>query len=165
MAVWQFDQRNVGFYTALFEHTQLCSSIHSSVRAYTALFEHTQLCSSTHSSFSSTHSSFSSIHSSFSSTHSSFSSIHSSVRAHQHTHTVLFKHISTHSSDRAHQHRIPLLLGTVFGVAASGIVVSYAVAPGIGPAKRFKCRFTSSSITVARQRGVHEAFMSTQLGS
>jgi len=58
-----------------------------------------------------------------------------------------------------------LLLGTVFGVAASGIVVSYAVAPGIGPAKRFKCRFTSSSITIARKRGVHEAFMSTQLGS
>merc|ERR1712166_386008 len=115
----------------------ICWILHSSVRAHTALFEHTQLCSS----------------------------IHSSVRAHPHTHTVLFKHISTHSSDQAHQHRIPLLLGTVFGVAASGIVVSYAVAPGSGPARRFKCRFTSSLITVARQRGVHEAFMSTQLGS
>jgi len=133
----------------MLDFTQLCSSTHSSVQAHTALFEHIKVIrrwdSKTHS--------------------------HSSVRAHtalfehQHTHTVLFKHISTHSSDRAHQHRIPLLLGTVFGVAASGIVVSYAVAPGIGPAKRFKCRFTSSLITVARQRGVHEAFMSTQLGS
>ena len=55
MVVWPTQcwilHSSVRAHTALFEHTQLCSSTHSSVRAHqhthTVLFKHTHLCSST----------------------------------------------------------------------------------------------------------------------
>jgi hypothetical protein len=103
---------------------------HSSVQAHTALFEHTQLCSST--------------------------SAHTQLCSSTSAHTALIEHIST-------EYDCYLARWLVLLLHASWCL--YAVAPGIGPARRFKCSFTSTLVTVAPPRGVHEGFMSTQLGS